>query len=187
MNRYVKLIVAIMAPTAYLLALRYMLPSDEPYFILGIGIVGLITWLLGTASGLVATLLLIPLTRLVYDQFSISTSYLSVASSPPYLGIQILAVVAIGHLRREKNRLTHKADELEDTNQHLQNTLSHVQEIGGLHNLCGECKKIQDANGIWKPVDLYLKEQTKMEFSHCICPDCADHFNDPVPPSEDPA
>ncbi|MEA2068356.1 MAG: hypothetical protein U9P12_04070, partial [Verrucomicrobiota bacterium] len=93
MNRYVRLVIAVTATAVYLLALRYIAPSDKPYFIMGIGLVGFVAWLLGTVQGLIAALLLIPLTDLVYQQFTISTSYISFASSPAYLGIKILAAV----------------------------------------------------------------------------------------------
>jgi ethanolamine transporter EutH len=177
MNRYVRLVVALAAIAAYLVALRFVAPSDQPYFILGIGIVGLVAWLLGTVPGLVVALLLIPLTNHVYRQFTVSTSYLSFAASPAYLGIQILAAVTLGRLRREKINLKEKEEELAEINMRLQGALSQVQELGGIHNLCSECKAIQDDDGKWQSIGVYLKEQTKMEFSHCICPSYADNFH----------
>ena len=63
----------------------------------------------------------------------------------------------------------------------LQTILSQVQELGGLHNMCRECKKIQSDDGNWQAIDEYLKLQTKMEFSHCICPDCAQHYHEKLP------
>ena len=62
MNRTVRLITAIASLAGYLAVLRYVAPPDRPYFILGIGIVGLVTWLLGTVQGIIATVLLVPLT-----------------------------------------------------------------------------------------------------------------------------
>ncbi|MEE9368028.1 MAG: hypothetical protein V3V05_04085 [Pontiella sp.] len=177
MNKMFRVIVAISAITVYLLALRYVAPGDKPYFIFGISIVGLVAWLLGMVPGLVTALLLIPITNLIYQQFSISTSYMTFANSPAYLGTQILAAVTLGHLRREKNKLSHKETELEETNVLLQRALSQVQELGGLHNLCSECKSIQDDDGNWQEIDTYLKDQTKMKFSHCMCPACANNFH----------
>jgi hypothetical protein len=165
---------------AYLAALRYVAPPDQPYFIVGIGVVGLVAWLLGSVPGLISAILLIPLTDLVYGQFTISTSYIRFASSPAYLSIQILTAVAIGHLRRGKKALRQKEVELEETNHQLQIVLSQVKELGGIHNLCSSCKMIQDDQGSWQSIDRFLKQHTKMEFSHCICPDCAENFTQPA-------
>lgn len=176
MNKYIKPILAVAAVTTYLLLLRYVAPSREPYFILGTAVVGVVAWLCGSITGLIAALALIPLTDLVYSQFSVSTSYTSFASSPGYLAMQILAAVALGHLRRDRTALARKEAELANANTRLQSMLSNVQELGGIHNLCSKCKNIQDIDGKWMQVDVYLKERTKMEFSHCICPDCAVGF-----------
>lgn len=180
MNRYLRAVLAIGAMGAYLAALLYIVPPDKPYFILAIGIVGLVSWLLGSIQGLISIVVLIPLTTLVYKQFSVSTSYLHFSSSPAYLGIQVVAALAIGHMRREKELLRRKDEELEEANAQLQTILSQVQELGGIHNLCSGCKKVQDDKGDWQSIDSYLKKQTKMEFSHCICPECADEFHSTV-------
>ncbi|MDF7799138.1 hypothetical protein P4C99_06660 [Pontiellaceae bacterium B1224] len=176
MNQYIRFIIAVAALVAYLAALRFLAPPDQPYFILGIGMVGLISWLLGAIQGVIATVLLIPLTNLIFQQFTVSANYLHFASSPAYLGLQVVTALSIGHLRREKKALRKKEKELKETNEQLQTVLSQVQELGGLHNMCSGCKKIQDDEGNWQSIDSYLKKQTKMEFSHCICPDCAGAF-----------
>ena len=132
-------------------------------------------WLLGSVAGLITALLLIPATHFIYNQFPVSTtSYMS----PAYIAMEIMAAVSLGMLRKKVDELSSKDASLEEGNHHLLDTLAHVQELGGIHNLCSTCKKIQADNGQWKEIDYYLKEKTKMEFSHCICPDCAEHFND---------
>ncbi len=180
MNRIIRQVIALAAIAVYLAALRYVAPPDKPYFILGIGIVALVSWLVGSLQGLVTIVLLIPLTNLIYQQFTISASYVYFASSPAYLGLQIALALGIGHMRREKRSLRKKEDELAEMNLRLQSALAHVQELGGVHNLCSGCKKIQDDEGRWEDIDKYLKQQTKMEFSHCICPECAEAFRSSV-------
>ncbi len=177
MHKYLKPIVSAAVIAVYLLLLRYVAPSREPYFIMGTAVVGVVAWLCGVVPGLGTALLLIPLTTMVYDQFSVSTSYASFASSPAYIALQILAAVSLGHLRRSSKELSKKETELESANERLRNMLANVQELGGIHNLCSTCKSIQDKDGVWQHVDIYLKEQTKMEFSHCICPRCAERFH----------
>jgi hypothetical protein len=181
MKFYVRLIIAIATMIIYLTGLRFLVPGDQPYFFLGIGVVAFITWLLGTVQGLSVALLLIPLTNYIYQQFSVSTNYDSFSTSPAYLGLQLILILGIGHLRREKLALQKKEEELTETNARLQTILSQVQELGGLHNMCSECKKIQSDDGEWQPIDDYLKKQTKIEFSHCICPECAQHYHEQLP------
>jgi hypothetical protein len=176
MNRCIKPILAVAAVATYLLLLRYVAPSREPYFILGTAVVGVVAWLCGSITGLICALFLIPFTDWVYSQFSTSISYASFASSPGYISMQILTAVALGHLRRDRMTLAKKESELANANERLRSMLSKVQEPGGIHNMCSQCKNIQDEDGRWLLIDTYLKDRTKMEFSHCICPDCAEHF-----------
>lgn len=176
MNQTLRLVTALAAPMVYLAALRFVLPPDQPYFILGIGIVALIARLMGAIPAILALAALIPLTNLVYQQFTVSASYLHFASSPAYLGLQIALALGIGHMRREKIRLQKIDAELLETNARMQDVLSKVQELGGVYNLCSDCKKIQDDSGVWQSIDGFLKAKTKMKFSHGICPDCAEKF-----------
>ncbi len=176
MNRYIKLIIALTTIAGYYLLLRYIAPSREPYFILGIGLVGYLAWLYGMTVGLVAALMLVPTTAHIYNQFEISTSYTTFSGSPAYLAIEILAVVSLGRLRNNTKMLSKKEAALADANEKLQSALAQVQEFGGMHCLCTDCKKIQDDDGQWKRIDTYLMEKTKVEFSHGICPGCATRY-----------
>ena len=182
MNKYIKPIVAIASIVLYFILLRYVAPSNEPYFILGIGVVGCIAWLYGIAAGLVTALAIIPLTSFIYSHFSVSTSYNSFASSHAFIAMEILAAVMLGRLRAKTMALSRKETDLATGNENLQKALAKVQELGGVHSLCTTCKKIQDDNGAWKRIDTYLMEKTKAEFSHGICPDCADDFVKEQPP-----
>jgi len=176
MNRYVKLIIAVAASGGYFLLLRYVAPSRDPYFILGIGLIGYMAWLYGIMIGLTTALLLIPGTLYIYDQFAVSTSYMGFASSPAYITLEIFTAVATGYLRNKTILLTKKETLLSEANENLQKALSGVREFGGIHSLCTSCKSILDDDGSWQKIDTYLKEKTKAEFSHGICPDCAKEY-----------
>lgn len=182
MNKYVKLIVAIAAIGGYILILRYVAPSREPYFFLGIALIGYVAWLYGIASGLLTALLLVPATSYIYSQFEVSTSYMSFASSPAYIALQVLTVVTLGYLRNKTAQLSKKEITLTDANESLQRALAQVKEIGGIHSLCTVCKSILDDDGSWTKIDTYLKEKTKVEFSHGMCPDCANEYGIPPKP-----
>ena len=176
MKLSLRLVIASSAIVAYLAALRYVAPPDQPYFILGIGIVGLVSWFLGTISGLISMILLVPLTLLIYQQFPVSASYVHFAGAPAYIGLEIVLCFSVGYMHRERKKLKQDKKRLEADNAQLQSVLSQVKELGGVHNMCSGCKQIQDDEGQWQSIDSYLKQQTKMEFSHCICPDCGAAF-----------
>ncbi len=55
----------------------------------------------------------------------------------------------------------------------LEKTLSEVQTLNGILPICSHCKKIRDENGYWEQLEMYIRERSKAEFTHCICPDCA--------------
>ncbi len=38
--------------------------------------------------------------------------------------------------------------------------------------ICSNCKKIRDKDDVWQPLEKYMGEHSKMEFTHGICPDC---------------
>ena len=65
----------------------------------------------------------------------------------------------------------------------LQNALQEVKTLSGLLPICANCKKIRDDRGYWHGVETYVREHTGAEFSHGLCPECAqklyaDYFGD---------
>ena len=55
----------------------------------------------------------------------------------------------------------------------LQKALSEVKTLSGLLPICASCKKIRDDKGYWNHIESYIKNHSEAEFSHGICPDCA--------------
>jgi PAS domain S-box-containing protein len=58
----------------------------------------------------------------------------------------------------------------------LQETLSALKTLGGLLPICSSCKKIRDDKGYWNQIELYIRERSDAEFSHGICPECAEEL-----------
>jgi uncharacterized PurR-regulated membrane protein YhhQ (DUF165 family) len=63
----------------------------------------------------------------------------------------------------ERDRVIHK----------LQTALSEVKTLRGLIPICANCKKVRDDKGYWKQIESYIQEHSDAEFSHSICPHCA--------------
>jgi len=183
MNRFIKLAATAVAIAGYVLILRYVAPGHkEPYFIVGIALIGFIAWLHGSIAGLA----MVPLLNFsYYGPLALSDPHLAIASSPSYISLGVLAAIMLGRLRKINLVQSEKEIELAEINESLQTALSQVREIGGVHCLCSSCKKILDDNGNWMQIDAFLLKTTKMEFSHSLCPDCGKEYGkEQVPATE---
>jgi len=49
-----------------------------------------------------------------------------------------------------------------------------VQTLRGILPICAWCQKIRDDERLWKTAEEYLKSHTEVDFSHSICPECAE-------------
>lgn len=64
--------------------------------------------------------------------------------------------------------------ELVEQNAALEKALSEVRKLSGLLPICASCKKIRDDSGYWHQIELYIREHSEADFSHGICPSCAE-------------
>lgn len=55
-----------------------------------------------------------------------------------------------------------------------------VRQLRQLLPICAWCKNIRDDSGYWQQVEQYLQKRNKTEFTHAVCPDCAERFRKPV-------
>ncbi|HKW32990.1 MAG TPA: PAS domain S-box protein [Candidatus Acidoferrum sp.] len=55
----------------------------------------------------------------------------------------------------------------------LQQTLERLNALSGVLPICASCKKIQDEDGSWQQIELFIRERAQVEFSHGMCPECA--------------
>ena len=72
-------------------------------------------------------------------------------------------------LIKERNRLAGE----------LQAATTKIQTLEGLLPICSYCKKIRnkDRNDKWEHIEIYIKDRSKADFTHGICPDCMrEHF-----------
>ncbi|MFH1148494.1 MAG: PAS domain-containing protein [Pseudomonadota bacterium] len=69
----------------------------------------------------------------------------------------------------------HRAEEERDRLiKELQDALATVKTLSGLLPICASCKKIRDDAGYWTQIETYIRNHSEAEFSHSICPDCAE-------------
>jgi DNA-binding response OmpR family regulator len=58
----------------------------------------------------------------------------------------------------------------------LREALARVKTLSGLLPICAWCKKIRDDKGYWNHVEAYIADHSEADFTHGICPDCADQL-----------
>jgi hypothetical protein len=56
----------------------------------------------------------------------------------------------------------------------LKEVLSQVKILSGFLPICSSCKKIRDDNGYWNKIETYIRNHSEAEFTHGICPGCAE-------------
>jgi PAS domain S-box-containing protein len=55
----------------------------------------------------------------------------------------------------------------------LNETLAQIRRLQGLLPICAACKKIRDEHGNWQGLESYISGHSEAQFSHSICPGCA--------------
>lgn len=67
-------------------------------------------------------------------------------------------------LKNEEQLLVHK----------LRKAIEKISTLKGLIPICSSCKKIRDDKGYWNQLEAYISEHSEAEFSHGMCPECAE-------------
>jgi PAS domain S-box-containing protein len=55
----------------------------------------------------------------------------------------------------------------------LQESISKIKILSGLLPICSSCKKIRNDFGYWEQIETYISDHSEADFSHGICPECA--------------
>ncbi len=57
---------------------------------------------------------------------------------------------------------------------YVNNLLKSLRVLGGLLPICASCKKIKDDQGNWQQMEMFIRDRSDAEFTHGLCPQCAD-------------
>lgn len=49
-----------------------------------------------------------------------------------------------------------------------------MKVLEGILPVCASCKKIRDKKGSWHQIEAYIRDRSDADFSHGICPECAE-------------
>lgn len=83
------------------------------------------------------------------------------------LGFFVIISLLVSRLRAEFDEHRRLIDRLEGA-------LREIKQLNGLLPICASCKKIRDDNGGWTQIETYISRHTDAEFTHGICPECAE-------------
>lgn len=62
---------------------------------------------------------------------------------------------------------------LAQKNAELQAAFSEIKRLRGMIPICSSCKNIRDDSGYWHEVAAYISDHSDAEFTHSLCPNCA--------------
>ncbi len=54
------------------------------------------------------------------------------------------------------------------------NIINRMKYLEGMLPVCSSCKRIRDEKDNWHPIESYIRDRADVEFSHGICPECAE-------------
>ena len=77
-------------------------------------------------------------------------------------------------LGQEKTKVSKINERLEDKVKELSRAIAEIKTLSGLLPICAKCKKIRDDKGYWKQIEEYISTHSDAQFSHSICPECAE-------------
>jgi DNA-binding NtrC family response regulator len=56
----------------------------------------------------------------------------------------------------------------------IEHSRKEIKTLKGFLPICASCKKIRDDKGYWTQIETYIRARSEAEFSHGLCPECAD-------------
>lgn len=75
------------------------------------------------------------------------------------------------------SRIKNDIIRLTATTTELAQALSEVKRLTGMMRMCAWCRRIKNDEGLWEPLDLYVRKHSDVNFTHGICPDCVkEHY-----------
>lgn len=87
--------------------------------------------------------------------------------------------IAVGVTARDISTKKRTREEQARLIRELQESLGTIRTLRGLLPICAACKKIRNEEGGWEQVEIYVRSRSDAEFSHGICPECAERLYGP--------
>ncbi|MGO8946015.1 MAG: PAS domain S-box protein [Syntrophobacteraceae bacterium] len=82
-------------------------------------------------------------------------------------------IIGVSTIARDISERERVRKEREKLIAELQEALVKVKALKGLLPICAWCKKIRNDQGYWQQIEAYIRDHSEADFSHGICPECA--------------
>mgnify|MGYP001558079811 CR=1 FL=1 len=83
-------------------------------------------------------------------------------------------VTGTASIGQDITRLKRAEEEREKLINELQDAFAKIKTLNDMLPICAYCKKIRDDDGYWNQLESYISAHTDTQFSHGICPECAE-------------
>jgi integral membrane sensor domain MASE1 len=87
-----------------------------------------------------------------------------------FMGVTSVMILGLATVVAERKRAEANLEKLV---LELQGALSSIKTLKGLLPICSVCKKIRDDQGYWNHIETYIRHHSEADFTHGICPICA--------------
>ena len=144
------------------------------------------TWAFGVRLGLLALVLRLAVSFVLFRSRAIPIEMPTVAILMPSAITDTLVLLAVAALRRAEFRQDATEEQLREKNAELEVALAEVKELRGMLPICAWCKSVRDVSGMWSALEAYLTKHSRAKLTHGICPTCAAHLGcevDSLPPT----
>jgi hypothetical protein len=94
-----------------------------------------------------------------------------------FLLIPILYFLVYRPLKTDMNEIDRLNREKDIKIDQLNTALREIKTLRGIIPICSSCKKIRDDKENWNQIEMYIKEHSEADFSHGICPECAEKLS----------
>jgi DNA-binding response OmpR family regulator len=114
------------------------------------------------------------LTTLESEMLGLGFGGIDYLTKPVDIGILKLRVRNHIEAKLYKDLLEEQRDLLEQKNDALEKALARVKQLEGIIPICMYCKKIRDDQSTWHQLEYYISQHSGAQFSHGMCPHCAE-------------
>jgi PAS domain S-box-containing protein len=98
------------------------------------------------------------------------TVWLEVSKQPYFVNGRVAGIIGAA---RDITKRIGLEKEREKLISELREALAGIRTLKGLLPICSSCKKVRDDKGYWNQIEAYVSEHSEAEFTHGICPECA--------------
>ena len=94
-----------------------------------------------------------------------------------YFVANLLGIITSIQFHRRNRQLFAAARRQTELTANLEQALTEIRTLRGILPICSHCKRVRNDAGAWEEVEVYVRKHTHAEFTHDICPECAQqHF-----------